>query len=393
MIKKHFKISLALLLGLIFILLLSYYKGIFGPHISLTKTTFDRLPHWGKDDTSQALVAFQKSCVEILKRNPQSSFHTLSSSHNNQAWQAICLAANKIPHPTKIIAQKFFETWFEPYTVRNNLNPYGLFTGYYLPLLHGSLKKTKEYSVPIYAVPQDLIKVNLGLFKPELAGKTLIGQLKNNTLLPYPDRAAIHNGALGKNAKVIVWIDSLVDAFFAQIQGSAVVQSPNHQKILIGYDSTNGQPYTAIGKILIANNAIPKASMSMQAIRNWLLQHPEQVKEILNQNASYVFFRALPNLDPLGTEQVPLTPKRSLAVDTHYIPIGAPIWLNTEVPGASHSQLLLPFHQMLIAQDTGGAITGIVRGDIYWGAGVDAAFSAGHMKQPGRYWILLPKAS
>jgi len=388
---KYAKMSLFVLL-IVGATFFAYYNHVaFGPHFSLSKTNFKRLPYWEYDDQSQALLAFQKSCVDILKREPSAAFSTLPQSKSNQAWQTICLAANKLSHSDKMTAQQFFESWFEPYTVQDNFNPHGLFTGYYLPLLHASLKKSKQYTVPVYGLPADLVKVNLSLFGSDFSNKIIIGQLKNNTLVPYPDRTAINSGTLGKNANVLVWADNAVDVFFAQIQGSVTVQLPDHQSLLLGYASTNGRAYTAIGKVLIQNKVIAKENISMQTIRAWLQGHPEQVNDILNQNASYVFFTVLHTQDPLGMEQVPLTAQRSLAVDTHYIPLGVPVWLKTKIPEQRPVERLLPYHRLLIAQDTGGAIKGIIRGDIYWGAGEDAAFAAGHMKQIGRYWLLLPK--
>lgn len=388
---KYAKISLFILL-IVGATLFAYYNHVvFRPHFSLTKIDFKRLPYWEHDDQSQALLAFQKSCVEILKRKPNAAFSVFPQSKSNHAWQTICLAANKLSHLDKMNAQQFFEAWFEPYAVQDNFNPHGLFTGYYLPLLHASLKKNKQYTVPVYGLPADLIKVNLSLFNTDFSNKVIIGQLKNNRLIPYPDRAAINSGTLGKNAHVLVWADNAVDVFFAQIQGSATVQLPDHQSLLLGYASTNGRAYTAIGKILIQNKAIARENISMQTIRAWLQAHPEEVNDILNQDASYVFFTVLHTQDPLGMEQVPLTAQRSLAVDTRYIPLGVPVWLKTKIPEQKPVERLLPYRRLLIAQDTGGAIKGMVRGDIYWGAGEDAAFAAGHMKQIGRYWLLLPK--
>jgi len=368
-----------------------YYFGAFGPHLLLSKATFKHLPNWQQDNQSQALLAFQRSCTTILKKSPDAMFSALPHSGTNRDWQRICNAANALVHPDKMAAQQFFETWFQPYHVSNHLNASGLFTGYYLPLLHGSITPNKQYSVPVYGVPSDLVKINLGLFHQEMSKKTLVGQLKNNVLQPYPDRAAIMQGAISKTAKVLVWSDDPLDVFFAQIQGSAVVQLPNQKQFIINYASNNGRPYTAIGKILIAKKELTKETVSMQTIRTWLLQHPEQRDNILNQNASYVFFNVLKNKDPLGTAQVPLIPERALAVDTHHIPLGAPLWLDTVAPQNTREKSTAPFQHLMVAQDTGGAIKGIVRGDVYWGAGETAAFIAGHMQSKGQYWILLPR--
>jgi membrane-bound lytic murein transglycosylase A len=386
MTKKIF-IGLTSLLAM---LAFACYHGLFGPHLFLTKTTFPHLSQWEQDDHRTAFQAFRLSCAEILTRKPFVAFSALPHSKTNRDWQTICLAANKLQRPTAIQARQFFEFWFEPYAVKNNFNPHGLFTGYYLPVLQGSLKKNKRCPFPIHGIPRDWVKINLGLFKPSFAGKTLIGQLNNNTVVPYPNRAAIQQGCIGKNANILAWTDNAVDLFFAQIQGSAIVQLPQHPPLLIGYASTNGQPYAAIGKILIENHTIAKKNMSMQAIRSWLVQHPAQINDFLNYNASYVFFRVLNTSAPVGSEQVPLTAQGSLAVDTQYIPLGAPVWLSTQVPAAL-AKPAVTYHKLLIAQDTGGAIKGIVRGDIYWGSGSAATFSAGHMQQTGRYWLLLPQ--
>lgn len=368
-----------------------YYFGTFGPHLILVKSNFSRLQNWQQSDQTQALIAFQHSCSEILKRDPDSAFSYLTQSRKTKDWQAICLAANKITSPDSLTARQFFENWFEPYYVLNNLNSHGLFTGYYLPVLQASLHKDQVYSTPIYSLPRDLIRVNLGLFRPEFAGKYIVGQLNNNTLMPYPDRAAINNGAIKSSADVIAWDNNIIDLFYAQIQGCAIVQLPNHHQFIIDYAGDNGHQYTAIGKVLIENKTITKQDASLQTIRAWLLQHPYQVNDVLNNDASYVFFKILESGSPTGKEGVPLTPQGSLAIDNQYIPLGVPIWIDTVIPHNNPTINLIPYQHLLIAQDVGGAIKGIIRGDIYWGAGDNAEFIAGHLKSPGEYWMLLPR--
>jgi membrane-bound lytic murein transglycosylase A len=175
-----------------------------------------------------------------------------------------------------------------------------------------------------------------------------------------------------------------------QVQGSGIAQLPNKKKFLIGYAGTNGYPYTSIRKILIQNKELTEQTSSMQDMRAWFARNSEKIEPTLNLNPSYVFFRILENKDPLGTQAIPLTIQRSLAVDKQYIPLGAPIWLDTVVP-ENDQESSASFQHLLIAQDTGGAIKGIVRGDVYWGGEPKAAFIAGHMKSPGSYWILLPR--
>jgi membrane-bound lytic murein transglycosylase A len=358
-------------------------------NVILTKTHFAQLPAWNKDHQGVALQAFQNSCREILKRDPRAKFSTLPNAGTVADWQQACMAANKISAHDIARARLFFETWFEPYRLLDHYHREGLFTGYFLPLLHGSLQPDKHYNVPVYALPNDLIRINLGLFKPALTGITLVAQQRNNQLYPYPARAQINAGAIAKNARVLLWADSQLDVFFAQIQGSALVELPDHQQLLISYAGTNGRPYTPIGNILLAKNVMTKKTISMQTIRDWLTQHSEASDAVLNQNASYVFFNLSKVSPPQGSERVPLLPGRSLAVDNSLIPYGAPLWINTMAPQRNADKA--PLQRLLIAQDTGGVIKGLVRGDIYWGSGEDAAYIAGHMQSAGELWILLPR--
>jgi membrane-bound lytic murein transglycosylase A len=369
---------------------LYFFTEIFGFKPRFVKTTFAQLPNWQHDDLTYALTAFKNSCTAIMKLNPETSMHAILQYGKAKDWQTVCLAAHQVNLKDKEKIRVFFESRFEPYHVLNQFKAKGLFTGYYLPIVHGDLKKRKTFNVPMYGLPKDLVKVNLPLFKPELSNQTLIGQLKDHILYPYPDRALINNGAIKKQARVLVWSNSLVDVFFAQIQGSCIVKLPHHKQIVLGYVSGNGKPYTAIGKVLVKDYGLKKSEISMQSIRAWLTSHPKEVNKVLNQNANYVFFRILKNTDPLGCQQVPLTTERSLAVDTRFIALGTPIWLSTSMLDKDHTEKTA-FDHLLIAQDTGGDIKGMVRGDVYWGGGERAAFVAGHMASPGEYWVLLPK--
>jgi membrane-bound lytic murein transglycosylase A len=385
------KIIFALVTILLVALIVSYNYIQHKPPVSLIKSSFSNLPHWQRDDHIAAFAAFKQSCTEITKRNPNLAFGSLKQSGKVEAWQTICNAATKITQPNNKIAREFFETWFDPYFVKSTLNNDHLFTGYYIPLLHASRQNDAQYSTPIYGLPNDLIKVNLSAFPGTNSSKIIVGQLKQNRLLPYPDRAAINHGAISKSAPILAWGNNSIDLFFAQIQGSAFIELPNKQIQLLSYAGTNGRPYTAIGKVLLEKNILTKAEISMQSIRSWLEQHPEQAESILNRNASYIFFKLSTTNDPIGNEGIPLTPQRSLAVDNSYIPLGTPIWLDTVIPNKKAANTFDPFQHLVIAQDTGGAIKGAVRGDVYWGTGDDAAFLAGHMQSPGQYWIFLPR--
>lgn len=362
--------------------------NFFTNYLRLAKTDYQNLPGWGTDNHQQALATFKNSCQEILRLNPYLNFSSLPYSGKNSDWQNVCVAASQLTNPNEKEAKQFFEYWFQPFAVKNFFNPYGLFTGYYLPLLQASEKKSAHFSVPIYALPTDLAKIDLGLFHPEWRGRILVGQVKNNNLYPYPSRADINKGSIAKNTPVLFWSNNLIDVFFLQIQGSGIMQLQNGKKILIGYAGNNGQPYSSIGKFLVKYKDLDSEQISLQSIRTWLNQHPDQINTLLDQNPSYVFFKKLPNQVPLGTEQVPLTPQRSLAIDSTYLPLGIPLWLDTTLDSEKNKIL---FQHLLIAQDTGSGTKGVVSGDIYWGSGMDAENIAGHLKSRGRYWVLLPR--
>jgi len=391
--RKLAGITIILVLLVIGAVVFGYYRGLFGHNCILVKSNFDLLPDWEKDTHKEALETLAKSCRAISRLDPNQPFgRSISQSGTVESWQKICSAIGDLKTHNDLSAKRFFEFWFEPYHVYDNFSNQGLFTGYYLPKLLCKLKRSKRYSEPIYAIPSDLVKVNLGLFDKKLSGRTVVGQVKDKQVRPYPNRAAIMRGVIRKKAKVLAWCDDMIDVAFAHIQGSAIVRLSKKKQFLINYDSSNGRPYTAIGKVLIKTQGLVPHAVSMQTIRSWLSEHPKKMNYILNQNESYVFFRVLKNNAPFGSEQVPLTPGRSLAVDRRYIPLGVPVWLDTVIP-RQKSQILVPFRHLLIAQDTGGAIKGIIRGDVYWGSGSRAAFIAGQMKSLGSCWILLPKRS
>lgn len=358
---------------------------------TLSVASFNQLPGWQQDNQSAALAAFVQSCANITKPQKNPFLGEQAWSGNFSDWQNICKAASKIKLNDPVAARNFFQTQFQPYLVSNGKDNQGLFTGYYLPLLNGSLTPSKTYDIPIYGKPNDLVSVDLGLFKPNLKGIIIKGQLINGNLYPYPSQRKIDRGAITKTAPVLVWVNSKIDRFFLAIQGSGLVKLTNGKVLLLGYADSNGRAYTAIGKYFVDQGILTKENISKNTIVAWLKTHPDQVDSILDKNASFVFFRILNNDAPLGTEAVPLTPQRSLAVDSQYIPLGAPIWLDTTLPTNSKTDALQPFQHLLIAQDTGGAIKGIVRGDVYWGAGETAENIASDMKNSGRYWILLPK--
>lgn len=357
--------------------------------LSLRKTSFDKIKNWANDNQTEALTAFQRSCSRIIKKSDSSSpFGVGGFAGTFYSWQKICLKIGDIKTYTPETARIFFEKNFDPYELWGEKGRDGLFTGYYEPTLRGSLQKSKNYSFPIYSQPDNLITVNLGDFKESLKGETITGRVDGKKLVPYYNREQIENGILANSNTELVWVDNAVDAFFLHIQGSGRVVLDNGEILRLGYASQNGLPYTAIGRALINSGALTKENVSMQAIRKWLGDNPDKAEEVMNINASYIFFRVLDvkGDGPLGAEGVSLTPERSLAVDRKKIPYGIPVWLEAEHPDGLHK-----IERLMVAQDTGGAITGTVRGDFFWGAGETSAHNAGIMKSKGKEWLLLPK--
>lgn len=341
------------------------------------------LPGWQHDDHKKALETFQSSCQEIL--TTAHGFKRLAKFGGElQDWKTLCEAALKTQ-----AAKAFFENNFAAFKIHDPDRPQGLFTGYYEPEAEGSLTKTAQYQVPVYKKPQDLIALNeTDQVKTGLA----YGRLVNGSAEPYFTRKDIEQGALSNHGLEIVWLKSWVDAFFIHIQGSGRVKLPDGKIIRLAYAAKTGQPYTGIGHVLLEKNIGTKETMSMEFLRGWMKTHPKKARELMWNNKSYIFFRQIEvpaaDLGALGAQQVNLTPLRSLAVDRSIWMFGTPMWIDTTTPPEAGSK---PFQHLMIAQDTGTAIKGHVRGDVYWGWGDEASFNAGHMKSAGAMVVLLPK--
>jgi membrane-bound lytic murein transglycosylase A len=362
-------------------------RGEVEERLVLEPASFDDLPGWEEDDPSAALSAFLRSCRRLLSLPPG---EPLTFAGTAGDWRPVCETAARVSSgPTA--ARAFFEERFQPFAASAGGDPQGLFTGYYEPLLHGSRERTDRYRVPLYVRPPELVMVDLGDFREELKGQRIAGRVEDGELVPYPDRRAIEEGALAGRELELVWVDDPIDAFFLQVQGSGRVRLEDGSEMRVGYAAQNGHPYFAIGKDLVERGALKPEEVSMQSIRRWLEENPELAGEVMARNASYVFFEELEGEGPLGAGGVPLTPGRSLAVDRKHWPLGVPIWLDTEAPSPRPGEPDRPLRRLLVAQDTGGAIRGPVRGDVFWGHGEDAAEVAGRMKHPGRMWVLLPR--
>jgi len=354
------------------------------PHLTLTPEGFGALRGWTEDRLSDALFAFLMSCGQLAKLRDGAAVGPPALKSTAADWRGPCADAGQVVRNDEA-ARRFFEAEFRPYLAGNNGSSEGLFTGYYEPELRGARQRGGRYLTPILKRPPDLVTVDLGRFRPAWRGERIAGRVVHGTLEPYASRTEIEHGALDAMHLAILWVDDPVDAFFLQVQGSGRVRLPDGSIVRLGYDGQNGQPYIALGKVLVDRGALARDAVSLQSIRAWIVNHPTAGAALMDQNPSYVFFREMTGDGPIGSEGIPLTPGRSLAVDDRFIPLGAPIFLDASDRGGQ-------VRRLLVAQDTGGAITGPVRGDLFWGFGSEAEARAGTMRALGRYYLLLPKS-
>jgi membrane-bound lytic murein transglycosylase A len=349
-------------------------------------TQFEDIAGWAEDDHAAALAAFKRSAQEVITRG-HGFQREAAFGGARRDWLPICEAAL-----AAIDARAFFESYFTPFRVSGSDIPRGLFTGYYEPEAEGRLVRDKRFCVPIYRRPNDLVA-----FTPEETQTTGVAYGRSHSGKPfaYPTRREIEEGALLGRGLEICYLESWVDAFFMQVQGSGRVVLPGGKVLRLSYAAKNGQPYTGIGSVLLARGIGTKEAMSMQFLRNWMADNPHEARALLWQNSSFVFFREVPVNDPqlgaIGAAKVNLTPLRSLAVDRSHWMFGTPLFIETHEPPEAERGAV-PFQHLMIAQDTGTAIKGVIRGDIYWGWGERAALNAGHMKSKGGMVALLPHA-
>ena len=339
-----------------------------GPaRFTLEAVAFSQLQGWADDRLAAAIPAFLRSCDRVLtlpEAAPLDARQRVADYGRVGAWRELCEAAAALPPEDDAAARRFFETSFIPLSVAAYGASEGLFTGYYEIDLNGSRQRRERYQTPIYRRPSD-----------------------SGTATRY-SRAEIENGALSGRGLELLWVDDPIDAFFLEIQGSGRVRLRNGGTVRVGYDGQNGQPYVPIGRLLVERGVIPRPQATMMTIRDWMNQHPEAGAALRRENPSYVFFRELPSDGPIGAEGVVLTAERSIAVDRTFIALGIPIWVEADERFASAESI----RRLVVAQDTGGAIKGPVRGDLFWGTGNVAASRAGVMNARGRYYLLLPRS-
>jgi len=340
-----------------------------------------RLPGWQQADPLPALIAFRKSCRALEKRQD------ISGLTQPGDWSAACAAARTTPD-TSAEARRFFETQFATLQVGDGT---GLNTGYYEPELAGSRTWSVEYSVPLYKRPPELVDVDLGAFRVSLRGQRIAGRVESSRLVPYYDRGQIEDGALKNRGLEVAWVKDPYEAFFLHIQGSGRIRLPDGSIMRVGYDGQNGHQYVGMGRRLLDLGLLQPGQATMQGIIQWARANPAKAREIMRENRSFVFFRELTGDGPLGAMGVALTPETSVAADPRFIPLGTPLWLQSAYPNPQNRQQQLPIAKLMVAQDTGGAIKGANRLDLFWGAGERAALIAGGLSWRGITTLLLPK--
>jgi membrane-bound lytic murein transglycosylase A len=342
--------------------------------LHLSKASFADLPQWNGMDQDKAQLSFQRSCTVLMTKPDSMALSGYGHAGTVADWRAACDSA-------KTIARDFFEKNFTPFAVGGE----ALFTGYYEPQIRGSRTRSDAFQTPVYGLPSDLVRVDLGLFNSKLKGEHVSGKVDGHALVPYADRAQIATGGIA-SAPILFYTDDAIAFFFLQIQGSGRVVFGDGSNARIAYAGENGQAYTAIGRTLIADGSLTREEVSLQSIRAWLAAHPERAAAVMQTNRSYIFFAETPLGDPalgsIGSLGTNLTPLASLAVDNRIHALGAPFYVAADGPD--------PVHDVMVAQDIGGAIRGAARGDMFFGFGAEAERRAGAMKAPGRLYLLLP---
>lgn len=346
-------------------------------------TRFEYLPGWLNDDLRDFWPALITNCQVMRSRD--------------SGWAQACKDTAAIDSANHASIREFIESRFTPHELSDAQGTRnGILTGYYEPLLRGSRSREGPYQFPIYRKPKDMVNIDLSSMYPETRGMRVRGKKEGDRIVPYPTRGEIERQQLLVGQELL-WLDDPVENFFLHVQGSGRVLLPNGETIRVGYADQNGYNYRSIGRYLIDKGELKPNDASMQSIKAWIAMNPHRRDEVLHQNPSMVFFRELPSLaaqlGPIGSMGISLTPQRSIAVDPQFVMPGSLVFLNTRVPnpGAAPKDPGVPFSRLVIAQDTGSAITGPHRGDIFFGTGPQAGEVAGRMRSEGQMFVLLPK--
>jgi membrane-bound lytic murein transglycosylase A len=384
------------------------------PNAALEPAGWDDLDGWAGDDHARAFATFYASCRPIVRANAfrAESAHVHAARGRpvhpaspaplsppsaarpiRPALEQVCARAVKAGQLEPEAARQFFETNFVPVRIRKLGDSAGFLTGYYEPIVDGSRFPTREFTVPLYRRPRDLVAPSVPDGGPFPNTGRALRRTASGELVPYYDRGEIEDGALDGQHLEICWLRSATEALFIQIQGSARVRLEDGALLRINYDAHNGYSYVPVGRVLIERNLVAREEMTMQRIREWMHDHPEEAKDVRRQNRSVVFFRIVglnDDTEAIGGQGIPLSAGRSIAVDKALHVYGTPFFIEADLPLASPGSQS-PFRRTMIAQDTGSAIVGPARADLYFGAGDEAGRVAGRIRQPGRFAILLPR--
>lgn len=346
---------------------------------------FEDLPGWADDDHIAAFAVFLDSCDAILKGSPE----LRPAGRTGENLLGVCRAAQSgvIGHP-----KLFFEKHFVPHAVITESGD-GFLTGYFEPEYEGSLDASAEYAVPLLARPADLVTIPAGEILPGIPSHLQAAARTADGFAPYPDRAAIEDGALAERVQPIVHLRHAAEAFIIHVQGSARIRLPDGDVVRVGYAGRNGHPYSSIGRIIVEQGAISRDEMSLERLLDWLKGNPVEAREIMRRNKSYIFFTILhelgPHDGPIGGAGISLTTGRSLAVDRQIWRYGLPFWLDGVIPDIDGVERRL--QRLMIAQDTGSAIVGPARGDFFTGTGAAAGTQAGLIRHRPRFVVFLPR--
>jgi membrane-bound lytic murein transglycosylase A len=361
-----------------------------GPQGStLHPVAFDALAGWHADDHSAAFASFRRTCESMLAGRPD----LRPGLPPPPALVDVCREAVVDAPSDRASARAWFERRFAPWRVGPAAGQPFL-TGYYEPEVEGSLAPDPEFTAPVLGRPSDLVSFPDGA-PPPLPPELTAARSAGAGLEPYPDRAAIEDGALAGRGLELVHLRDGVEVFLTQVQGSARVRLPDGQVRRLVYAGRNGHPYTSIGRVIVTEGHASAEEMHLEGLKAWLRAHPVEARRIMRLNRSYIFFSLRTDLDPddgpIGAAAVPLTPFRSLAVDRTAWAYGTPVWIDVDLPMPAAAAR--PFAQLLIAQDTGSAIVGPARGDLFFGSGYEAGLRAGMLRHRAEFVVLLPRGT
>jgi len=352
------------------------------PAARLIRLAFSDLAGWRDDDHGAALAAFRRGAVVLADRPPKAR----PLGADPAALMEIVRRSRQVPESD---ARTFFEASFEPHAVEP-ADGAPFFTGYYEPEVEGSRTETRAFHYPLYRPPEDLVEINPGSV-PGVGTDFRFARIIGSGYREHYDRAAVNAGALAGEGLELVWLADAVDAFFIHVQGSARIRLGNGETVRVTYAAKSGHPYTSIGRIMIERGALTREAATMEDIRQWLASHRAMAASVMNANRSFIYFREVtgldPTLGPLGAAKVQLSAGRSLAVDRALHAFHTPVWVETALPSGG------AIRSLMIAQDTGSAIVGPARGDIFFGSGEEAGAIAGAMRAGGRFVVLLPRGA